>query len=88
MCLPIMRAAHYNGSLTSTDPVQIDVSKLCLGIHIRNTGSNVLDISFDGGVNFYTIAAAAEFVEKVRFTSFWVRAPSGNTGYTAVILCG
>lgn len=54
--MPSMRLVHYNGTAPSGVPTKVPLGHLAQRINIRNIdGANPLEVSFDGGRNFYRI---------------------------------
>lgn len=83
-----LRATHANGTATAT-PTKISVKRgRGFRLLIRNleaVGGNDLEVSFDGGANFYAIGPQTELKEDVAFHYFFVK---GSGDYTALILEG
>lgn len=59
---------------------------LAWAIYIRNTGSDTVEISFDDGTAYYSIAAGTAFDFKGKFNSFVIRrGGASDVAYTAIL---
>lgn len=83
-----MRATHSAGTISSTAVKVATVKGRGFRVRIKNTGSNVLGVSFDAGHTFYPVAAGAELAEDIVFHYFYLVASAGNTTYSALLFEG
>lgn len=82
-----MRMRHVNGSATTT-PTKVSVNR-GIGQYIRIAnldGTNGLEVSFDGGRNFFTISAGDPPLDVAAlFHWFHVRSTAATVAYTAIL---
>jgi|WetSurMetagenome_2_1015567.scaffolds.fasta_scaffold63194_2 hypothetical protein len=76
---------HFNGTAT-TGNTTLTFAAYSKSICLHNTGSNNLLVSFDGGVNFKTLAPGISLAMEVRRTSFIQKSNTGTTTYEHLIV--
>ena len=86
-----LRATHRNGTVTTT-PAKVQTRRgRGFRLDIRNataSGGNGLQISFDSGKTWYTLAAQESKEWPVVFPFFYLRGVSGNADYEALLFEG
>ena len=85
--MPALRPYHYNGTATTT-PTRVDLRKgPSQRFVITNTGAtNALQISFDGGRTFFSIAPGATLREDILCHFFFIQSGAATTTYTALVM--
>jgi hypothetical protein len=83
------RFRHYSGTAPAgSAPQKVALTRRGVGISITNKdGTNLLEISFDGGRNFYPIYATKEFKGDALMHFFYVRSSAG-AAWSAVVAEG
>ena len=84
------RIHHANGTATTT-PAKISVKRgVGQWVRIGNLdGTNNLEVSFDGGVNYYTIEPGdPPFEAPALFHFFFVRSSAATVDYSAAYIGG
>lgn len=78
----------YSGTATTTAAnVPATAGNIISGALVENTGSNDLEVSYDGGTTYYTLLKK-QFVSwdiKGEITQLVVKTPTGTTTYQALI---
>lgn len=84
------RIQHANGTATTT-PAKVSVKRgVAQWIRIGNLdATNNLEVSFDGGTNYYTIEPGdPPFEADALFHFFYVRSSAATVDYSATIVGG
>lgn len=79
---------HFNGTV-GTSPITITPSSKTSGILIENPNANdctdILQVSFDGGTNYFDIERRRPFSIETEVTSFKLKSNAAGTEYQIIV---